>query len=136
VNTGPESDSVSKGDELPQIASSANSGDLDKALAAAPTLPKLGVPISQGPGGGVLVHKVQPVYPAEARRMHVAGDVVIDAIVTEQGLVGELKLVSGDPLLAPAALDAVRRWRYTPYSLNGKPIPKPTRITVSFIAPQ
>ena len=82
------------------------------------------------------MHKVQPVYPAEARRMHVEGSVVIDAVVTAQGQVDELKLVSGDPLLAPAAMDAVRRWRYTPYSLNGKPIAKETRITISFIAPQ
>lgn len=128
--------SVAAGEEIPQIASSADPGDLGKALVAAPALPRLGVPISQGVGGGVLVHKVQPVYPAEARRMHVEGNVVIDAMVTEQGLVEDLKLVSGDPLLAPAALDAVRRWRYAPYSLNGKPIPKPTRITISFIAPQ
>ncbi|HYM07974.1 MAG TPA: TonB family protein [Terriglobales bacterium] len=128
--------SVPSGEEIPQIASSADTTDLGKALVAAPALPRLGVPISQGVGGGVLVHKVQPVYPAEARRMHVEGNVVIDAVVTEQGSVEDLKLVSGDPLLAPAALDAVRRWRYAPYSLNGKPIPKPTRITISFIAPQ
>ena len=82
------------------------------------------------------MHRVQPVYPAEARRMRVQGSVVIDAMVTEQGQVDELKLVSGDSMLAEAAMDAVRRWRYTPYSLNGKPISKPTRITISFIAPQ
>jgi protein TonB len=130
-----KSDTVA-GEEIPQIASSADPTELGKALAAAPALPKLGVPISQGVGGGVLVRKVQPVYPAEARRMHVEGNVVIDAMVTEQGSVEELKLVSGDPMLASAGLDAVRRWRYTPYSLNGKPVPKPTRITISFIAPQ
>ena len=54
----------------------------------------------------------------------------------DEGQVEDLKLVSGDPMLAPAAMDAVRQWRYTPYSLNGKPIPKQTRITISFIAPQ
>ena len=62
------------------------------------------------------MHKVQPVYPPEARRMHVEGNVVIDAMVTASGQVDELKLVSGDPLLAPAAMEAVRQWRYTPYS--------------------
>ena len=96
----------------------------------------LGVPVSQGIAGGVLVHKVQPVYPAEARRMRVEGNVVIDATVTAQGQVDDLKLVSGHPMLAPAAMDAIRRWRYTPYTLNGNPIPKETRITISFIAPQ
>jgi TonB family protein len=130
-----KSDTVA-GEEIPQIASSADRAELSKALAVAPALPKLGVPISQGVGGGVLVRKVQPIYPAEARRMHVEGNVVIDAVVTEQGSVEELKLVSGHPMLAPAALDAVRRWQYTPYSLNGKPVPKPTRITISFIAPE
>jgi TonB family protein len=129
--------SASTGDELPRLESSnASPADLGKALVATPVLPRLGVPVSQGTAGGVLVHKVQPVYPAEARRMHVQGNVVIDAVVTPQGQVDNLKLVSGDPMLAQAAIDAVRRWRYTPYSLNGQPIPKETRITISFIAPQ
>jgi protein TonB len=118
------------------VASSAEPADLNKALATVPALPQLGVPISQGVTGGVLLHKVQPIYPPEARRMHVQGSVVIDAKVTAKGQVEELKLVSGDPLLAPTAMDAVRRWRYTPYSLNGQPIAKETRITISFIAPQ
>ena len=82
------------------------------------------------------MHKVQPIYPPEARRMHVQGSVVIDAKVTTSGQVEELKLVSGDPLLAPAAMDAVRKWRYTPYLLNGKPIAKETRITISFMTAQ
>jgi TonB family protein len=134
---GVQPSAVSNSEEIPQLAaSSANPADLGKALATAPALPQLGVPVSQGIGGGVLVHRVQPVYPAEARRMRVQGSVVIDAMVTEQGQVDGLKLVSGDSMLAEAAMDAVRRWRYTPYSLNGKPISKPTRITISFIAPQ
>jgi TonB family protein len=68
--------------------------------------------------------------------MHVQGSVVIDAKITVKGQVEDLKLISGDPLLAAAAMDAVHRWRYTPYSLNGRPIDKETRITISFIAPQ
>jgi periplasmic protein TonB len=137
ANRGMKSGSGAAGEEIPQLAASnADPADLGKALATAPALPQLGVPISQGITGGVLMHKVQPVYPPEARRMHVQGSVVIDATVTAQGQVDELKLVSGDPLLAQAAMDAVRRWRYTPYSLNGQPIAKETRITISFIAPQ
>lgn len=137
ANRGMKSGSVAAGEEIPQLAASnADPADLGKALATAPALPQLGVPISQGITGGVLMHKVQPVYPPEARRMHVQGSVVIDATVTAQGQVDDLKLVSGDPLLAQAAMDAVRRWRYTPYSLNGQPIAKETRITISFIAPQ
>jgi TonB family protein len=131
------SNSSANAEEPPaMVALNATPSDLENALTAAPSLPKLGAPISQGIAGGVLIRRVQPVYPAEARRMHVEGSVVINAIVTVQGQVDELRLVSGDPRLAPAALEAVRQWRYTPYSLNGKPIPKETRITISFIAPQ
>jgi len=134
---GKPSSPAPNSEEIPQlVASSAEPADLNKALATVPALPQLGVPISQGVTGGVLLHKVQPIYPPEARRMHVQGSVVIDAKVTAKGQVEELKLVSGDPLLAPTAMDAVRRWRYTPYSLNGQPIAKETRITISFIAPQ
>jgi TonB family protein len=137
ANRGLTSNPVPAGEEIPQLAASnADPADLGKALATSPALPQLGVRVSQGIAGGVLVHKVQPVYPAEARRMHVQGSVVIDATVTAQGQIDGLKLVSGDPLLAQAAMDAVRRWRYTPYSLNGQPIAKETRITISFIAPQ
>ncbi len=56
--------------------------------------------------------------------MRVTGSVVIDATVNVEGQVDDLKLVSGDPLLSGAAMDAVRKWRYSPYLLNGKPIPK------------
>src|SRR4029077_15059112 len=85
-------------------ASNSQSADLGSALAAAPVLPKLDVPISQGIAGGVLIHKVQPVYPADALRMHVEGRIVIDAIVTVDGRVDEIQLVSGDSRLSPAAL--------------------------------
>lgn len=137
ANGDSRSNSAVNAEEPPVVeASSANPPDLGNALVTAPTLPKLSAPISQGIAGGALIRRVQPVYPAEARRMHVEGRVVIDAVVTVDGQLDQLQLVSGDPRLAPAALEAVRQWRYTPYSLNGKPIPKPTRITISFIAPQ
>jgi protein TonB len=68
--------------------------------------------------------------------MRVTGRVVIDATVNIEGQVDDLKLVSGDPLLSASAMDAVRKWRYSPYLLNGKPIPRQTRITISFIAPE
>jgi TonB family protein len=129
--------SAATAEEPPAIeASSANPADLGNALATSPALPRLGTPVSQGISGGVLVRRVQPVYPAEARRMHVEGSVVINAVVTAEGKVDQLELVSGDARLTPAAIEAVRQWRYTPYSLNGKPISKQTRITISFIAPQ
>ncbi len=127
---------ASNGEDIPMVAaSSAAPVDLGKVIEAPPAVPKLSIPVSQGTTGGVLLHKVQPVYPAEARRLHMTGSVVMDATVNVEGQVDDLKLVSGDPLLTAAAMDAVRKWRYSPYLLNGKPIPKETRITISFIAP-
>ena len=128
---------ASNNEDIPMVAASgAAPVDLGKVIEAAPAVPKLSIPVSQGTTGGVLLHKVQPVYPAEARRLHMTGSVVMDAIVNVEGQVDDLKLVSGDPLLSAAAMDAVRKWRYSPYLLNGKPIPRQTRITISFIAPE
>jgi protein TonB len=64
------------------------------------------------------------------------GNVILEVTVTTQGQVEDLKLISGNPLLAQAAMEAVSKWRYTPYLLNGKPIPKQTRINLSFTLPQ
>jgi periplasmic protein TonB len=135
TNPGTPSDSTPGADDAPEIASAAGQ-DLGKIFPASATLPRLTAPTSQGVAGGTLVHKVQPVYPAEARRMHLEGTVILEAIVTEQGQIENLKLVSGHPILAQAALAAVSQWRYSPYLLNGNPTQKQTRISVSFLAPQ
>jgi protein TonB len=74
-----------------------------------------------------------PTYPLEARQMQVQGTVVLEATINESGQIENLKVISGSRLLAQAAIDAVRKWRYTPYLLNGKPISKETQINVTFI---
>jgi protein TonB len=131
------SGSMTGDDDVPQIEiSSASSTDLGSALSTAPARPSLGPPISQGVAGGVLQYKVQPVYPEKARRLRLEGDVVLDAMVTIEGRVENLKLISGNAILAQAAMDAVRQWRYTPCLLNGEPVPKETRITIRFAAPK
>lgn len=136
ASTGTVSEAASISEDIPLLAASSTApSDLSKAIEKEPALPQLTVPVSQGTSGGVLVHKVQPVYPPEARRLHRSGRVVIEGVVNGQGQVDDLKLVSGDPLLSAAAMDAVRKWRYSPYLLNGKPFPKQTKITISFIAP-
>jgi TonB family protein len=119
----------------PNISSSGAVAELENVLAGSPSMPKLQVPISQGVSGGVLVHKVMPVYPPEARQTHAQGIVVIEGTVTEQGQLEDLKLISGPTVLANSAMEAVRKWRYTPYILNGKPIRKNARISISFLAP-
>lgn len=120
--------------EAPQVLTSdGQTTGLGELLPASPALPKLSVPVSQGVSGGVLLRKIPPVYPSEARQLHVKGTVVLTGTINERGQIEDLKLVSGSPLLAGAAMDAVRKWRYSPYLLNGKPIRKGTEISITFI---
>jgi protein TonB len=82
-----------------------------------------------------LVHNVQPVYPTEARARHLAGAVVLEATIAEDGSTRDLKIISGPPLLAKAAIEAVRQWRYRPSLLNGKPVAAQKQITIVFKNP-
>jgi protein TonB len=88
--------------------------------------------ISQGVTQGSLIHKIEPGYPTLAMRARISGLVVLHAIISKEGEIKELSLVSGHPLLAPAAIEAVRQWRYRPFLLNGEPIEVETTITVTF----
>ncbi len=81
---------------------------------------------------GMIVRKVQPVYPNMAKIAHVQGVVELDAVISKEGTIEKLQLISGHPMLAGAAIEAVRQWRYRPYVLNGEPIEVETRITVNF----
>jgi len=82
-----------------------------------------------------VVHRVHPSYPKQARARKLHGAVVLQAIINKQGKVDSLQLVSGDPLLAQAAADAVKQWRYKPYWHNGEAADFQTRITVDFKQP-
>lgn len=82
-----------------------------------------------------IIHRVHPVYPKHARLKQLHGVVVLQAVVNKQGKVDSLQLISGDPLLAQAAADAVKQWRYKPYSRNGEAIDFQTRVTVDFELP-
>ena len=88
--------------------------------------------VSRSASEGMLIDKVQPVYPPLARAAHVQGLVVLDARISKTGTVESLQLIQGHPLLAPAAIDAVKKWRYKPYMKNGKPISVETEIAVNF----
>jgi protein TonB len=88
--------------------------------------------VSQGVTEGLLVNKVQPVYPPLARQARVQGEVVLQAIISKNGSIENLKLISGNPLLTAAAIDAVKQWKYKPYFLNGEPVEVDTMITVRF----
>ena len=81
---------------------------------------------------GSIIRQVTPEYPDIARRAGVQGEVVLQAIVTRAGTIERLTVVSGNPLLVPAARDAVRQWRFRPYMLNGQAVEIETMITVNF----
>jgi periplasmic protein TonB len=82
---------------------------------------------------GNLVHRVQPDYPALARQVRVQGQVVLRAMISREGVIENLQVLSGHPMLIPAAVDAVRQWRYRPYVLNGEPVEVETQVTVNFV---
>lgn len=79
-----------------------------------------------------LVNKVTPKYPSEAKKAHIQGKVILDAIIGKSGDVQQLHVVSGPRELQQSALDAVRQWTYTPVLMNGAPVEVETTITVNY----
>jgi protein TonB len=79
-----------------------------------------------------LVYDVAPTYPAEAGRARIEGTVVLMAVIGKNGTVEEVRVERGLPVLAQAAIDAVKQWRYRPYLLNGEPIEVASQITINF----
>jgi periplasmic protein TonB len=82
--------------------------------------------------GAKLVFQVKPEYPEIARVARVQGAVRLEAVISREGTVESLKVVSGPPLLLKAAFDAVSQWRYQPTRLNGEPVEVATEIEVNF----
>lgn len=81
---------------------------------------------------GLLVYKTLPAYPAIAKATRREGVVVLQATISKAGAIDNLRVVSGDPMLRQAALDAVSNWRYRPYLLNGQPVEVETTVNVIF----
>ena len=100
-----------------------------------PVFPFVAVPVSQGVTGGRLIHKVDPIYPSEGRLQHLEGAVVLDVLVGEDGRVRQVQVTNGPPLLAKAASDAVKQWRYEPSLLNGRAVAIHNQITMQFKLP-
>src|SRR3954469_4180864 len=99
-------------------------------------VPKVATPqrvrVSQGVTQGLLTRRVNPTYPPLARQARIQGQVVLQAEISKDGSIANLRLVSGHPMLAPAAIEAVKQWKYKPYFLNGEPVEVETQITVIF----
>jgi len=81
---------------------------------------------------GRVVKRVNPAYPQAARRGRIEGNVALYAIISRAGDISAVDLVCGHPLLAPAAIEAVKQWKYKPYLFNGKPVEVDTQIQVNF----
>lgn len=79
-----------------------------------------------------LIRQVTPVYPPLARQARISGVVRLEAIIDRAGAIRSLQVVSGHPLLVPAAVEAVRQWTYRPTLLNGEPVEVLTEIEVHF----
>ena len=90
------------------------------------------VRVSQGVMQGLLIFKQPPIYPEEARTAHIQGTVLMVMEISREGSVCRIALISGHPLLAPAAIDAVKQWKYRPYLLNGQPVEVETQAQVNF----
>jgi protein TonB len=88
--------------------------------------------ISAGVTKGLLIQRIELPYPTLARAARVQGDVVLSAVIDTNGHITNLQLVSSHPMLVPAAIAAVKQWRYNPYLLNGQPVEVETTITVIF----
>jgi periplasmic protein TonB len=82
---------------------------------------------------GNIIYRVQPMYPPLAREVRVQGAVELRAIISKAGTIENLVVVNGHPMLAKAAIEAVRQWRYRPFLLNNEPIEVETEITVNFV---
>jgi protein TonB len=100
------------------------------------SIPRAAIPqrvrVSQGVSTGLLIRRVQPNYPPLARQARIQGQVILQAEISKEGTIQNLQLVSGHPMLAPAAIEAVKQWRYRPYLLNGEPVAVDTQVVVNF----
>jgi protein TonB len=112
-------------------------GGVLSSISNTPTaIPKVATPqrvrVSQGVSQGLLLRQVKPNYPPLARQARIQGQVVLQALISKDGSIQNLHLVSGHPMLAPAAIEAVKQWKYKPYYLNGEPVEVETTINVNF----
>ena len=135
----PEPAALMNGLAVPGGTGSGEGGSQIMSLLAPPPRPSAPPPsatrriqVSGGVSQGFLIQKVRPTYPAPAIAARVQGPVGLNALISRGGTIENLRLVSGHPLLAQAAIEAVRQWRYRPYLLNGEPVEVETQITVNF----
>lgn len=101
-----------------------------------PIAPQRLIHRSEGVMAGSLIRRVDPQYPEIAKAIHLSGTVRLRAIISTDGRVQDLQVLSGNPILANAAVAAVRQWRYRPTLLSGTAVEVETFITVNFVLSQ
>lgn len=115
-------------DQQASAGGSGNSPSNNPSHAA----PSQRVVLPQGALQNFLIRRVQPIYPLQARRSGIQGPVKLLTVIGKDGKVESVNLISGHPLLAPAAIAAVQQWAYQPYLLKGQPVEVETEILVNF----
>jgi TonB family protein len=111
-------------------------GVMAGVISSPPQLPRVATPmrvrVSQGAMRALLITKVNPDYPPEAKAQHVQGMVVLRVNIDKDGNVYKAENVSGPPLLVPTAIEAVKQWKYKPFLLNQKPVEVETMVQINF----
>jgi periplasmic protein TonB len=111
------------------------SGIISSSAATLPHQVSQQLKVSQGVSQGLLIKSVPPVYPALSRQMRIQGSVELLANIGKDGSITKVSALSGDAVLARAAIDAVKQWKYKPYYLDDQPVEIQTQITVNFKLP-
>lgn len=90
------------------------------------------VMIPEGMAVGMLIHKVDPEYPAKAKKARISGIVILKATISKTGEISDLRVECGPGILLEPSLKAVREWKYRPYLLRGEPVEVQTTIKFTF----
>lgn len=106
------------------------------AIPVSLATPKLIAPVAKIMTGGKLIQRISPIYPQTAIAGRIEGPVELHMVITRKGTVDKVVRISGHPMLAQAAIDAVKRWRYEPYKLDGQPVEQEMTVTLNFKIPQ
>jgi len=117
------------------LAPATSPQELARLASVSAQMPTAAPRVSQGVVEARLVHRVEPVYPSQARTQRVQGKVTLSATIGADGSVRQVAVVGGSPVLAESAKAAVLKWRYSPALLNGSPIEVQKEIIVIFAQP-
>lgn len=135
MRTGSASADASESAPPVEVADASLPTEIAKFAPKTAPLPRFGGPVSRGVIPASAIERVSPVYPLLAQSHGVAGDVILEATISQTGAVRKVAIVSGPTSLTNAAVSAVRHWRFSPAILNGKPVEVQQRITITFKLP-